>query len=163
MKNGLIEKELFVEKLGKNVSLRIYPSAKIAIDKGWESLYFADNLSDFADVIVDGHIFSLGTYGEVRVISDNVEEEYRGNDVEELRKIIDQNKLDDYILDNNNWFAMVIGKIIKVEDEVINFETIDDMVFEACPKSIEELEEQLIEYAVSLIEHYVPEIIEKAK
>lgn len=163
MKNELVKKDLFVEELGKNVSLKIYPEAQIAIDKGWESLYFSDNLSDFADVIVDGYIFSLGTYGEVRIISENAEEEYKNDNVEEIRKILDQSKLDDYTLDNNNWFAVVIGKIIKTEDEVIQFETIDDMVFEACPKTMEELEKQLIEYAVSLIEHYVPEIIEKAE
>lgn len=165
MKNELVKKDLFSKELGKNVAVTIYPEAQTAIDKGWESLYFPDNLTDFGDVIVDGYIVSLGTYGEVRLLpeQEDIDIEYKNDNVEEIRDIINQGKLEDYTLDNNNWFAVVIGKIISEEDGVIQYETIDDMVFEACPKTIEELEKELVEYTVSLIEHYVPEIINKAE
>lgn len=164
MEKILVNKKVSLKEINKEGNLRIYPEAQLAIEKGWESLYFADNCTDFADIIVGEYIMTLGTYGEVRVTSNNGEIELQNIDVEEekqeiLRKIIDEGKLDDYDIHNNNWFAVVIGKISKIEEDTIEYETIDDMVFEACPTSIEDLETEFIEYAISLMQHYATEMI----
>lgn len=150
MTNELIKKEINTD-LGV-ATLIIYETAQLAIEKGWESLYFADNNDTFASVEIADQIAVLETHGEIRISAvDRNEVLYRNDNVEEIRQLLDEDKLDEFEVGNNNWFAVVAGNIVGREEDVTKIEMVDDSVFEATPESIEELEATLIDYAVDLI------------
>lgn len=153
MSNELIKKEIQT-KLG-TATLTIYPEAKLAIEKGWESLYFADNIDTFATIELGKHLVVLETNGEVRIKEDdeNSKREYRNKDVKDIRLLLDEDRLENLMVDDNNWFTVTVGSIVGREGELIKSEMLDDCVFEACPESLEELESTFMDYATDMIGH----------
>lgn len=151
MKNLLSEKEVFIEELGEKALIEIFSKTQEAIEKNWESLYFSDNNDTFASMQIGNYIAVLDTHGEVKILSDNEAEVYTNKDVIDIVRILNEDKLNNYIINNNNWFAVSFGVITKRESNgEIHSKTIDDLVFEANPKNLEELEKSLIEYATTL-------------
>lgn len=158
MNNLLVKKEVFLESLGKNAEVKIYNVAKTAIEKGWESLYFSDNMDTFACVEVGEYIAVLETLGDVKICSDDNEEIYDGRDTEAIAKILDEGRIDNYFISYNNWFAFSFGKIIKrYENGYASFERIEDYVYEATPKTIEEFEADMIQLAEWAYTEFVQE------
>ena len=151
MANELIKKEVQTE-MG-TATVIIYEEAKTAIEKGWESLYFADNSDTFASVVIGNQMVVLETHGDVRLtaIADQGLA-YRNDDATEIRQLLAEDKLDEYEVDANNWFAVAVGNIVGEEEDVIKVEILEDAVFEACPGTIEELETTLMEYATNLFD-----------
>lgn len=108
----------------------------------WESLCFADNRERFAHIedIYTGEILILDTDGEVKVKSWDNNEYLSLNEVKELsfkELINDESK---YSIESNNWFSL---NFAKESDEKVEF--LEDCIFEAEPRNIDELTDILIE------------------
>ena len=112
------------------------------MDWSWESLCFADNNEMFAHIedISTGEILTLDTTGEVKV-KNWANDEYMS--IDEIKKIsFDESIYDEskYSVEANNWFSLDFSKII--DDKVI---LLEDDVFEAEPKNVNELTDILID------------------
>lgn len=160
MDSRILNKEVVINEIGKIAKVKIYPEAQELIDKHGESLLFAANETTFATVAIEDYIFSLGTTGEIKIVSNDTDEVYTNKDVEKITEIIENGQLEGsiiisnkpkkYSLHNTNWFSVNIGKAVKREGDVIEFESIDDKIFEPCLKNVEDLENRLIEFATYL-------------
>ena len=160
MDSRILSKEVTISEIGQIAKIKIYPEAQEAINKHWESLLFSTNETTFATVEIDDYIFSLETIGEVKILSMNTDEVYTNKDVKKITEIIENGQLEGsiiisnepkkYSVSNNNWFSVIIRKIVKREGDVIESESIDDKIFEPCLKNIEDLEKRLIQFAIYL-------------
>lgn len=148
-----VEIKRYVEKLKKEVIVNLNLSV---IDFKWESLLFSDNLENFATVIAGDYIVELITEGEVRIVDTETDSVYKNGNIpyEILSKIRNGDIYEDdrYVVDNNNWFALHFGIKLNKEGDTIQYQTLDDLIFEANPESIDELIEKLIEYTVYFLE-----------
>lgn len=114
----------------------------LAIEKGWESLYFAKNEDDFACVSDGKNIIVLTTRGEVKIRQGNVV--LNNENENEIRKALDSGTdiYEDEAIQNNNYFSIEIGDVINYEQ----YNVIDEYPFESMPKTVEELEDLLVEF-----------------
>lgn len=133
----------FIPEINREVKVVIHEIAAVAIKYGWESLAFSENDECFGEVYIDNMMFHLTTRGDVRLVIESPEESIilLNKNGEELREIIDNKTINNYYVDNNNWFELLIGTTD--EDEFT-----DGVVFEVTPKTISELEDELISYAI---------------
>lgn len=142
-----IEKKVILKE-GLEAKLTIYPVAQLAIDKGWESLYFSSNNETFATIETEDKIITLVTNGEVKLIKEGSDTLVNCNQ-DEIRALIDTKKdieLEigyDFLL--NNWFSLMYGTIEKDKPEQFSF--YDDFVYESEDESVEKLEAYLIQVA----------------
>ena len=127
-----------------------------AISVGWESLYFPSNDISFAKVQFDEEfIFVLSTEGDVSIevpLSEDSEFLYN-EDEEEILHLLKDNKVEDLLLVNNNWFTVYICK--KNTGETINpYIMIGSYLYEDEPKSIDEFIESIVDYSIWLKEEF---------
>ncbi|MDF2880235.1 MAG: hypothetical protein K0R54_792 [Clostridiaceae bacterium] len=143
MENLLLYLETNLKEWG-NVVFKIYPEAKTAIEKGWESLYFPTNKDTFVSLETDDYYFELETDGDVLIsVEENGKTQLlRNKNESEIRKLINEGTLYENEAIYNNWFRVKIGKVIK--RGILQGEThvlfMDEVLFEKCPKDLDELE-----------------------
>lgn len=132
-------------EINKEAKIVIHDIAAVAIKNGWESLAFAENDECFAEVYIDNMTFHLTTRGDVRLYSeeagDGTQVILTNKNGDELRELVEKKGLNNYIIENNNWFELLI---VASDDDGYT----EGIVFEAVPTTIAELEDTLISYAV---------------
>ena len=115
---------------------------KMAISKGWESLYFSDNDMNFISIENTEYFLELRTSGAVKVILDEPYEVLVNKDEDRIRELLDDGVLDIDCAIMNNWFELSYCKKRKFENEEDSFigvEVLETQVMEACPKTTNEL------------------------
>lgn len=113
----------------------------LAINNGWDSLYFAKNSADFAWISDGKTIIALSTKGEVNVCRCN---EVLYNEHEDKIRNLLNSGIDIYegdAVQDGNWFSLEIGKVINHE----KYSIVDEYPFDSTPMSFEELEDLLIQ------------------
>lgn len=141
MKKVLSQTTIY-EVCGRKLEVFINTELLNKMNWSWESLCFADNSEMFAHIedISTGEILTLDTTGEVKV-KNWANNEYMS--IDEIKKIsFDESIYDEskYSVEANNWFSLDFSKII--DDKVI---LLEDYVFEAEPKNVNELTDILID------------------
>lgn len=141
MKKVLSQTTIY-EVCGRKLEIFINTELLNKMNWSWESLCFADNSEMFAHIedISTGEILTLDTTGEVKV-KNWANNEYMS--IDEIKKIsFDESIYDEskYSVEANNWFSLDFSKII--DDKVI---LLEDYVFEAEPKNVNELTDILID------------------
>lgn len=107
---------------------------KIAIDNDWESLYFADNLTDFLVAESKNSVVLLTTQGSVSICdNDNNKKIYKNCDTFDIKRLLNNEDLD-YEINQSNYFTVLLGQKNK-SGEVKYYESI---IFKAMPKTIDE-------------------------
>lgn len=147
-------KELVITKnimgVDTDIQISIAPQAYEAIEFGWDSLAFASNDDEFITVKANGFICDLVTNGEV-CITKNYDDGFKltNEHYSEIRELVKTGQLncEDYNIDNNNWFAILTGRIIN-ENE---YHMEDDILLQTEPRSIEELINIMIESIATVI------------
>ena len=148
LSNITVEQEVEVNGLVGKVT--IHPETQLLIAKGCESLYFPDNNTDFASLEIGKSKILITTQGKVKI--DNNQEILYNNNIQEIRKLID-NTEDIYANDNigileNNWISVLLG----TEDEEGIMTYFEDIVYESTFKNYQDVSDVLKDFYDYLLE-----------
>lgn len=130
--------------------------AKKAIERGWESLYYAENSVEFASLETENEMFALVTNGLVSIVDIETDVTYTNEHPDELEKILDCERVDGqfpeakYSVDNTNWFVVILYE--KTEPGSGEWQCVEDVTFEDLPTSMDELETAFLEHATRLLQ-----------
>lgn len=124
-------------------TIRVYDDVQLAIDKGWESLYFADNASILAELDIEDTVIALTTSGNVLITPEDGSYELTNEDKYAIRKRIDNGTLYESEIQNNNWFEVYHGVYVEHNRVYIGAHKI----FEETPSTLEEVAECMVRYA----------------
>lgn len=157
MENETVKKIEKVVPFGKGTAkLTILEEyAKKAIEKDWESLYYADNSVEFASLETGNEMFCLVTNGLVSVVDIETELTYTNEHSDELKKILDSEQVNGhlpeakYSVDNTNWFVVILYE--KNKPGSGEWQGVEDVTFEDMPTSMEALEVAFLEHADRLL------------
>lgn len=131
-------------------------NAKKAIERSWESLYYADNSFEFASLETENKMFSLVTNGFVSVVDVETDLTYTNEHSDELKKILDSEQVSGqlpeakYSVDNTNWFVVILYE--KNKPDSGEWQGVEDVTFEDMPTSMEALEVAFLEHADRLLQ-----------
>lgn len=155
--NNYTEYKSFNFELRKEVTVRIYDKAKIAIDKNWNSLYFPDKEDNvFASARVGDIKVSLYVCGDVLIALPDGKMLKDYEDGATIRNLVENDALVDCKVMRRNWFNIDDGSL-------------GGCTMEEKPTSINELGELMLWYAVERFEEMgrksvlVPMVIEDGK
>lgn len=154
IKEVILKKEFRDNYNRNNIKVEIYSKSDIAINKKWNSLYFANNNSIFAFVEINKKKYYLRTIGEVSVKKELPLPEWSEGDVIEfiesfyeydndyfynIQNLIDNNE--DMIVEKTNTFAIVqsenIYEALCEKDRYIPYKD--------CPGTLRELINSMID------------------
>jgi hypothetical protein len=130
--------------------------AKKAIERGWESLYYAENSMAFASLETEHETFDLVTSGHVSIVDIDTDVTYTNEHQVELEELLDRDMVDGqlpeskYSIDNTNWFVVILYE--ETETGSGDWQGIEDVTFEDLPTSMEELETAFLEHATRLLQ-----------
>lgn len=138
----VLSQTIVYEVCGRKLEVFINTELLNKMDWSWESLCFANNNETFAHIedIHTGEILILETDGEVKVRSWDNNEYISTDEIKNLsfnESIYDDSK---YSIESNNWFSLSFYKSTHKKVTLL-----EDFVFEAEPKDINELIDILIQ------------------
>lgn len=136
----------------KLASLEVYrQETKEAIGCKWNSLYFSENRLEFLSLLIGDLLFTLTTMGDT-CIKDEDGFIYRNDNEEEIRYLIKDDKLDQCIVGEANWFTIIVDRVVKEKSGVLDTIYYDNFKYSGTPRNIEELQDDIIEVAKKYIE-----------
>lgn len=131
-------------------------NAKKAIERGWESLYYAENSVEFASLETENELFCLVTNGLVSIVGVDTQEKYTNAHPDDIEKLLDRELVNghlsetNYVIEDNNWFAVILYE--QSEPGSSDWYGKDDVLFEDLPTTLDELEKAMLECATLLLE-----------
>lgn len=123
----------------------------LAMKYNWESLCFSKNNNEFLSLLIDDKIFTLTTMGDTQIM-DESGLIYKNENEDAIRFVFEDENLSSCAIMERNWFSLIVERII--DETVTEFVTVyeDNILFDAKPKSMDELKEHTLKKAFAYLE-----------
>lgn len=124
---------------------------KKALNCNWNSLYFSKNEDEFLSLLSNDRVFTLTTLGDTAIL-DSRGILYRNDNQDEIRYLINDDELNQCVIGERNWFAILVERVIDEKSGVLTTVYEDNLKFTGSPATIEELQNEIMEISSRYLE-----------